>query len=324
MSAAVDAVVQVTAPGGRSPQLAVLFGGQVRTPPRPLAGLDMMAALADWDRTAELLRAHDGGEPLPGARVLAPLTYPNKVICAGANYTDHMAEMGLPAPTGRLEPYFFFKPPTTTIIGPGDPIPMPAGEDVRLDFEAELAVVIAHQVRDVAPEDALGHVAGYAVANDVSARGHFRRAEPLGPAFALDWIGHKGQDGFCPLGPGVVPAWRIPDHRRLPLRTWVNGELRQDGSTHQMLVSIPEQIAALSRRMTLEPGDVLLTGTPAGVGAGDGRFLGIGDTVRIEIGGVGELTNRVGAHPVSTIPRWRATTSAEGGASSSRHRGPGR
>jgi len=289
-------LVQVVSAEG-PPELALLLaGGTIVPAPEALAGRTMLEILQEWDTCAEVLRAYDptDAQPLIGVRLVAPITYPHKVICAGANYTDHMAEMGLPAPTGPVDPYFFLKPPTTTVIGPGAAIPMPAGTDVRLDFEAELAVVIAHRVRNVDPAKALRHVAGYSIANDVSARGRFRRTDPLGPPFAFDWIGHKGQDGFCPLGPGLVPAWAVPDPDRLAVRTWVDDELRQDSSTAQMLVPISEQIAALSRVLTLEPGDIVLTGTPAGVGAGNGRFLGGGEEIRIEIEGVGELRNRVG------------------------------
>jgi 2-keto-4-pentenoate hydratase/2-oxohepta-3-ene-1,7-dioic acid hydratase in catechol pathway len=269
----------------------------------------MIDVLADWEATARTLRAQDSADtdPLTDARLVAPLTYPSKVVCAGANYTDHMAEMGLPTPEGEPRPYFFLKPPTTTVIGPDEPIPMPPGEDVRLDFEAELAVVIAHRVRDIDASDALAHVAGYTVANDVSARGRFRRADPLGPPFAFDWIGHKGQDGFCPLGPGIVPVWEVAEPGRLAVRTWVDGELRQDSSTACMLVPIAAQIAAVSQQLTLEPGDVLLTGTPAGVGAGNGRFLDVGAEIRIEIEGLGVLRNRVVRSNTSTVNQYRGS-----------------
>lgn len=277
-------------------ELAVVVGDDVFAPPAQLAGLDLMAVLADWDATSELLRTWSPERrigSLEETSPAAPLTYPNKVICAGANYRDHMKEMGLAEPPTDARPFFFLKPPTTTITGPGVPVPLPAGPDVRLDYEAELGVVIGHRVRDVTAEHAMRHVAGYLVANDISARGHFRRTDPLGPPFGFDWIGHKGQDGFCPIGPAFVPHWRIADPQRLAIRTWVNGSLRQDSSTSQMLVPVAQQIAALSRVMTLEPGDLILTGTPAGVAAATGDFLKVGDEIRIEIDGVGVLTNHV-------------------------------
>ncbi|MFJ8111675.1 fumarylacetoacetate hydrolase family protein [Streptomyces sp. NPDC096132] len=277
-------------------ELAVVVGDDIFAPPAQLAGLDLMAALADWDATSRLLRTSSPEErigSLSETPLAAPLTYPNKVICAGANYRDHMKEMGLPDPPQGAQPFFFLKPPTTSVTGPGAPVPMPTGPDVRLDYEAELGVVIGHRLRDVTPAQAMRHVAGYLVANDISARGHFRRKDPLGPPFGFDWIGHKGQDGFCPIGPAFVPHWRIADPQRLAIRTWVNGALRQDSSTSQMLVPVAEQIAALSRVMTLEPGDLVLTGTPAGVAAATGDFLKVGDEIRIEIEGVGALTNHV-------------------------------
>jgi 2-keto-4-pentenoate hydratase/2-oxohepta-3-ene-1,7-dioic acid hydratase in catechol pathway len=258
-----------------------------------------MSVLANWGQVQGLVRVWTPEVALrkENWRVVAPLTYPNKVICAGANYRDHLAEMGLPVPSSPVEPFFFLKAPTTTVIGPGAAVPMPVGEDVRLDFEAEFGVVIGRAARDVEPWDAMACVAGYVVANDISARGHFRRADPLGPPFAFDWIGHKSQDGFCPIGPALVPRWQVPDPQRLGVRTWVNGKLRQDSSTSGMLVPIDEQISALSRRMTLEPGDLILTGTPAGVGAASGEFLEIGDEIRIEIEEVGVLSNHVGPPP---------------------------
>ncbi|AEY85492.1 5-carboxymethyl-2-hydroxymuconate Delta-isomerase [Streptomyces hygroscopicus subsp. jinggangensis 5008] len=193
MTDIITGLAQIRSRPEAEPEFAVVVGDEVFAPPAQLAGLSLMAVLADWDTTTRLLRTwspqrHLG--PLQETRLVAPLTYPNKVICAGANYRDHMTEMGLPEPPAGARPYFFLKPPSTTITAPDAAIPMPYGQDVRLDYEAELGVVMAHRVRDVSPEQALQHVAGYLVANDVSARGHFRRTDPLGPAFEFDWIGH--------------------------------------------------------------------------------------------------------------------------------------
>ncbi|MFG1667809.1 fumarylacetoacetate hydrolase family protein [Streptomyces sp. Y7] len=296
MTDTLTGLVQIQDGPGVPYELAVVVGDEIFAPPEQLAGLDLMAVLADWDTAGGLLRTWTPERrvgPLAGTPLAAPLTYPNKVICAGANYRDHMKEMGLADPPADARPFFFLKPPTTTVTGPGAPVPMPSGPDVRLDYEAELGVVIGHRVRDVSAEQALRHVAGYLVANDISARGHFRRKDPLGPPFGFDWIGHKGHDGFCPTGPAFVPHWRVADPQRLAIRTWVNGDLRQDSSTSQMLVPVAEQIAALSRVMTLEPGDLVLTGTPAGVAAATGDFLKVGDEIRIEIEGLGVLSNRV-------------------------------
>jgi 2-keto-4-pentenoate hydratase/2-oxohepta-3-ene-1,7-dioic acid hydratase in catechol pathway len=301
MTDSITGLVQIQNGPGARHELAVVVGDEVFAPPAPLAELSLMAVLADWEGTSRLLRTWPPKNRIGSLReapLVAPLTYPNKVICAGANYRDHVREMGLPDPPPDAQPFFFLKPPTTTIIGPDAPVPMPSGPGVRLDYEAELGVVIAHRVRDVPPEQALQHVAGYLVANDISARGYFRRTNPLGPPFAFDWIGHKGQDGFCPTGPVFVPHWRIADPQRLGIRTWVNGNLRQDSSTSQMLVPVADQIAALSQVMTLEPGDLVLTGTPAGVAAANGDFLSVGDEIRIEIESLGVLSNTVTAASV--------------------------
>lgn len=273
----------------------VLADGKVLTAPGPLGESPLMEVLRDWDRASDLLRAWTptGAAVLPDAEVLAPLTYPAKIICAGANYYSHAAEMATARPDPAAEPFFFFKPPTTTVIGPGDVIPLPAEADARVDWEAELGVVIAHRVRDVEPGLALSHVAGYVIANDVSARDRLSRDDAIAGPFAFDWVGSKAQDGFCPLGPGMVPAWLIPDPQALRLRLTVNGVTKQDQSTADMVAPVDRLIAAASRLVTLEPGDVILTGTPAGVGLARGEFLAPGDEVVAEIEGLGALRNAV-------------------------------
>jgi len=275
--------------------LGVAVDGRVhRAPADWPAGL--LEIVRDWARWAAVIRELDPAslaEETEDVTLLAPLTYPNKVICAGANYYDHAAEMGTDVPDPEAPPYFFLKPPTTTVVGTGAPVIMPAGAGVDLDWEVELAVVIGDRCADVLVEEARSHVAGYVVANDISARGLFHRPGAVAAPFAWDWLGHKAMDTFCPVGPDFVPAWLIDDPQDLALRLSINGEVQQDSSTSKMVVDIDHLIAAASRTMTLEPGDLILTGTPAGVGKPRGRFLQVGDVMVAEIEGIGSLTNEV-------------------------------
>ena len=223
-------------------------------------------------------------------RLLAPLLYPGKVLCAGANYFDHLAEMGMPGAKKEDQRLFFFmKPPRNAVVGPGDTVHMPLGTKA-FDWEVELAAVIGKTARNVSVAEALSHVAFYTVAIDFSARDHNRAPETF---YKLDWVAGKANDTCCPLGPRLVPASAIPDPQNIGLRLWVNGELKQDGRSTDMIFSIAEQIATASRIMTLDPGDVLLTGTPAGVGAPRQTFLKVGDQVDAEIEGIGRLSVRI-------------------------------
>jgi 2-keto-4-pentenoate hydratase/2-oxohepta-3-ene-1,7-dioic acid hydratase in catechol pathway len=269
--------------------------GRVVAVPEAAAGAGLMAIIDDWDRVRGALEGWSpaGAQPVAGAKLLAPLLYPRKLICAGATYRDHLEEMGLAEIPDPLEPFFFLLPPTTTIVGPGAAIRIPADPAWRVDWEAELAVVIGRRGRAIAAADARAHVAGYTILNDVSARGRHRRANPLGPPFAFDWLGSKGADTFCPMGPGVTPDWLVDDPQDLAVRCSVNGEVKQDGTTVHMLNDVWRLIEAVSEAMTLEPGDVIATGTPAGVGAARGEQLAGGDRVRIEIAGLGTLENPV-------------------------------
>jgi 2-keto-4-pentenoate hydratase/2-oxohepta-3-ene-1,7-dioic acid hydratase in catechol pathway len=225
--------------------------------------------------------------------LLPPLRWPRKVICAGVNYRKHMREMGGEVPETGWQPFFFLKAPTTSVIGPRDPIVVKAPDRARYDWEAELAVVIGKTGRNIYSERALAHVAGYCVANDVTARGYHRRPNAPAEAFGYDWFAAKSMEGSLPLGPGLTPAFLVPDPQDLRVRLWVNDELQQDESTADMVCSVAELIAAASEVVTLEPGDVIATGTPAGVGAGRGLFLRGGDVVRVTIDGLGTLENTV-------------------------------
>jgi 2-keto-4-pentenoate hydratase/2-oxohepta-3-ene-1,7-dioic acid hydratase in catechol pathway len=221
------------------------------------------------------------------AKFAAPLLYPGKVLCAGANYYDHMAEMGFPGTkkeTQRL--FFFFKPPRNTVVGPGATVVMPRGTQ-KYDWEIELAAVIGTTARYVSAERALDHVAGYTIAIDMSARDFNQAPDQF---YKFDWVAGKATDTSCPMGPWIVPAQALPDVQNVKLKLSVNGVTKQDSSTQQMIYSVAEQIARASELMTLDPGDVVLTGTPAGVGVPKGTFLSPGDTIDAEIAGIGKLT----------------------------------
>ncbi|WP_030661788.1 fumarylacetoacetate hydrolase family protein [Streptomyces cellulosae] len=283
--------------GGDPEQLrtGVLVDDKVVQGPPELEGLDLLQVVQRWEALAPRLRTWTPQDSpvVPDAVLTAPLTYPSKVLCAGANYFDHIAEMGVQRPAQTGDPFFFLKPPTTTVTGPGAAVPLPGYPGARVDWEAELAVVIGKSGRDVPVAEADGHIAGYVVANDISARDRLRMATPIAEPFTYDWLAHKGQDGFCPMGPGIVPAWQVTDPQDLRIRLSVNGTVKQDSDTGQMMVPVRELVAAASRLTRLEPGDVILTGTPAGCGVPRGEFLNAGDEIVVEIEGVGRLHNTV-------------------------------
>ncbi|MFB7612976.1 fumarylacetoacetate hydrolase family protein [Kitasatospora sp. NPDC056181] len=237
-----------------------------------LAGLDP-AALAR-DVAAGLLPEAD----LAGQRVGAPVARPGKVVGIGLNYRDHAAEAGAPIPD---EPVIFLKP-SYTVVGPYDEVLVPRGGE-KTDYEAELAIVIGRTGRYLADHAAAARViAGYTIANDVTERAfQFERGG--------QWDKGKSAETFTPLGPWLVTADEVADPQALPLRLWVNGGLRQDGSTSQMVFPVLEIVRYASQFMVLEPGDVIVTGTPAGVTLGHPGtpFLTPGDIVEIEIDGLG-------------------------------------
>jgi 2-keto-4-pentenoate hydratase/2-oxohepta-3-ene-1,7-dioic acid hydratase in catechol pathway len=276
--------------------IAVLREDGTLVAPRELKRwASLLELLEDWPRALEVLQDMDV-EDAPGVGfdvLLAPLRWPRKVICAGINYRRHIREMGGEVPAVGWRPFFFLKPPTTTVIGPTDPITVHAPESALYDWEAELAVVIGIGGRDISVTDALVHAAGYCVANDVTARGHHVRRTVPADAFVYDWFAAKSIDGSLPLGPGITPAFQVPDPQDLRLRLWVNGVLQQDESTSDMICPVAELISAASKLVTLEPGDVIATGTPSGVGVGRGLHLRDGDLVRTTIDGLGTLTNPV-------------------------------
>jgi 2-keto-4-pentenoate hydratase/2-oxohepta-3-ene-1,7-dioic acid hydratase in catechol pathway len=242
-----------------------------------------------------------GGQPLAATRLMAPVLWPSAVYCAGVNYADHAAEMARtnnrpPEPDPHslgLKPWHFLKAGRSTLAGPDDTV-LISGLSKTMDWEIELAAVIGRAAKNVPLETALDHVAGYTIANDLSARDMGRRPHVADASpFKYDWVAHKNFDGSCPLGPWIVPAADIPDPQQLGLKLWVNGVIKQDSNTSQMIFTLAEQIAHLSSRITLQPGDVILTGTPAGVGAARPEFLKPGDEVRLWIEHIGTLTNRM-------------------------------
>jgi 2-keto-4-pentenoate hydratase/2-oxohepta-3-ene-1,7-dioic acid hydratase in catechol pathway len=211
----------------------------------------------------------------------APIPRPGKIVCVGLNYKDHAEEQGVELPASPL----LFAKFTTSLIGPGDPIVIPPVV-TKCDYEAELGVVIGRTVKGVSKENALEAVAGYVVANDVSARDlQFSDGQ---------WTRGKSPDTFCPVGP-LVPASEVADPHALRIRAILNGETMQDSTTANLIFSIDEVISYVSQTSTLEAGDLILTGTPAGVGVfrDPQRLLAPGDEITIEIDGVGSLTNPV-------------------------------
>ncbi|MEU6717572.1 fumarylacetoacetate hydrolase family protein [Nonomuraea sp. NPDC046802] len=220
-----------------------------------------------------------------GQRIGAPIARPGKIVCIGLNYSDHAAESGQDVPA---EPVVFMKA-ANTMVGPEDEVLVPRGS-VKTDWEVELAIVIGRRARYLeSREEALGVIAGYAISNDVSER-----------EFQLErggqWVKGKSCETFNPLGPWLVTADEVGDPQNLPLRLWVNGELRQDGDTKNMIFDVAEVVRYLSRFMVLEPGDVINTGTPAGVAMGiPGQpYLRAGDVMELEIEGLGRQRQTVG------------------------------
>jgi len=228
------------------------------------------------------LQAHER-RALDSLRLLAPVTDPQKLVCIGLNYRDHARESGQEIPAAPM----WFAKFANSLIGSGEAIVLPGAHAEYVDYEAELALVIGTEARNVSPELALTHLAGVMPFNDVSAR-DLQLQNPL-------WTSGKAIDTFAPCGPALVTLDEAPDLSALGLRTRVNGELLQEGTTSEMIFGPAELIAWLSRTMTLLPGDVIATGTPAGVGASQGRFLRAGDTVEVEVDGLGTLVNPVRA-----------------------------
>ncbi|HEV2944535.1 MAG TPA: fumarylacetoacetate hydrolase family protein [Solirubrobacteraceae bacterium] len=269
------------------PAAAVLLGEDlvpVATLGAPATTVRGLLAACDAAALRELqMRAEQEDEriALAGVTLHAPVTDPQKIVCLGLNYRDHAEETGQDIPANPM----WFAKFANSLVGSGQDIVLPGAHAEYVDYEAELALVIGRPARNVDAKDALAHIAGAMPFNDVSAR-DLQLQNPL-------WTSGKAIDSFAPCGPALVTLDEIEDLRDLGLRTRVNGEQLQQGSTANLIFGPAEVLAWLSRTMTLLPGDIIATGTPAGVGAAQGRFLKDGDTVEVEIDGLGTLVNLV-------------------------------
>ena len=292
---------------GGKPKAGVLIGERIVPATKLLMGVDVDATsvlglLRAWDTVhprlhdAAMKSKADDGMPLMQAKLDAPILYPGALFCAGANYWDHLEEMAeiakrttgkAPSMTKAAEPWFFMKTTASSIIGTNTPARLPSFSK-QVDWEAELGVVIGRTTRNITETRAFDAIAGYLIVNDLSARDLMKRE---GTPFIYDWVGQKCFEDAAPMGPWFTPAAYIADPNDMPIKLWVNSVLKQNSNTGRMVHGIAEQVAYLSRHFTLNPGDVIATGTPAGVGMPRGEFLKVGDEVRIEIGGCGQLTN---------------------------------
>jgi 2-keto-4-pentenoate hydratase/2-oxohepta-3-ene-1,7-dioic acid hydratase (catechol pathway) len=267
-----------------------VIGGPDATDITDLGNVDSIALLAGGlDAIRGALTSATDTFPLSAVQLRAPIPHPPKFLAIGLNYADHCAEAGMAAPDFPV----FFNKQTTCVIGPDDPIHIPRASNL-VDYECELGIVIGRRARHVPADRALEVIAGYTVVNDVTVRDWQLRAPTM-------TIG-KSFDTHGPTGPWVVTADEIPDPQAPGLRTWVNGELMQDASTAGMIFSCAQQIETLSTAFTLEPGDIIATGTPAGVGMlrQPSLWLTPGDTVAVEVEGIGRLENPVIAEPADT------------------------
>jgi 2-keto-4-pentenoate hydratase/2-oxohepta-3-ene-1,7-dioic acid hydratase in catechol pathway len=256
-------------------------GGWVRASSLGGPATDLADLLPELDRLSRA--AADATAEVVDPVLGPPVDRPGKILAVGLNYLGHIAELGKPRPDA---PMIFAKYPSA-LTGPRGVVELDPRVTAELDYEVELAVVIGPPARRVSATDALDHVLGYCVANDVSARDVQRAESQISRS--------KGMDTFCPLGPWITTADEVGDPRDLRIRSWVGDELRQDSTTADLLFDVPTLVAHLSRTTTLETGDVILTGTPSGVGSGmkPPGYLKEGDVVRCEIERLGTLENRV-------------------------------
>lgn len=296
----------ITSASPSGPRVGLVTQGQVvdLAPALPdRAARSVADVLQIWDEALPLLDALAANPdasrvPLEGLTLLAPVPAPLAVYCIGANYQQHLDNMMRaqgrpPQPNSRdrgMPPFFFLK--SGHCIVPTETDVPQSGE--KLDWEAELVAVVGCTVRDVSVKNALDCIAGYTLANDLSARDRAVRknGDPASPFF-FDFVAQKSFDASCPLGPALIPGKFVADPQALPIKLWVNDRLRIDSSTSEMIYTIAEQIAHLSTFATLHPGDLILTGTPAGVGAETDEHLHRGDVVRVQIDGIGTLRNTI-------------------------------
>ncbi len=243
-------------------------------------GFDMRTLIENWDRLKGELKPAGNAVPLASVRLAAPVPNPSKILAIGLNYADHIAETGRPTPEHQV----WFGKLANTINGPFDPVQIPKASD-KIDYEVELVAVIGKRARHISYENAAAHVFGYMVGNDVSVR-DWQRQTP-------QWLLGKSFDSHAPMGPWITTADEIGDPHRLGIRCRVNGETRQNSNTRELVFNVWDQIAHLSKAMTLEPGDLIFTGTPGGVGNAmtPPRLLKAGDVVRCEIDELGAIEN---------------------------------
>lgn len=257
---------------GGEPAAGVLLGEEIAPAGRSVR--ELLASRQEISYSGERAALTD-------VRLLPPVPDPQKIICLGLNYRDHAAEAGQDPPANPL----WFGKFSNSLIGDGDAVVLPAAHADYVDYEAELAVVIGRSAHRISADHALDYVAGAMPFNDVSAR-DLQLQNPL-------WTSGKAIDTFAPCGPALVLMDEVADLQALGLRTRINGEVVQEGNTSEMIFGIAETIAWLSRTMTLLPGDIIATGTPAGIGGPKGLFLRDGDSVSVEVDGLGAVTNPV-------------------------------
>lgn len=299
------------ATAGAAPRAGVLVGDQVHDAAALLAGAGIadpattLGILAQWERAEPALRraaaqSPAGGRPLAEVQLKAPILYPGAYFCAASNYYEHAKEMNPDRVATRdgKQPYFFIKTGRHTTVGPGEPIRAPR-ISTKLDWELELGAVIGRPCHNVTVAQALDYVAGYTIVNDLSARDLARRED--WPRWGADWFGQKVFDDATPVGPWITPAADFGDPQNATLKLWVNDQIMQDSTTGDMIFSTAEQIEYIARRLTLQPGDVIATGTPGGVGVKRGLFLKPGDVIRMEIGGIGSMVNPVVAAQAAAV-----------------------
>lgn len=260
------------------------------------AGFEIVRQLADWLAAGSSAPDVQGSIPIAEAELLVPIPRPNKIFLLAGNYADHIKEGGgMAAERAETFPYVFMKPASTTLTDPNKPIRIPAVSPKAIDWELELAVVIGRRTKGAKESAALGAVAGYTIVNDISNR-KFRpnpaRKERPKDAF-FDWLHGKWHDSFCPCGPCVTSAEAIADPQKLPMQLALNGQVRQDASTALQIFPVASVIEFIASFVTLEPGDIISTGTPAGVGNTTGTYLKPGDLLEGTIDSIGTLTTPV-------------------------------
>ncbi len=256
---------------------------------------DATKTLATWLDALDLGARSEIAIPIDDVQLLVPIPAPKKILLLAGNYAKHVEERGgVAAERAETFPYVFLKPPSTTLTNPGDPIRIPKVSPDHVDWECELGVIIGRECRDVSEADALSYVAGYTVVNDISDRKFTPNPDrkPRERDKFFDWLHGKWHDTFCPMGPCLLAADGV-DPQALRITLKVNGETKQDATTAQMVFPVAAVVAFVSSFVTLEPGDIISTGTPSGVGSATGTYLKSGDVVEASIEAIGCLMNPV-------------------------------